>query len=89
MNCWTNLIWLNVSYKILENQSDRVLFIITRSPEQYEDFDTTNEALDLDENKARRTLSDDLIDHKQKPNDPFFARRNYKDLVVFCVTILV
>ena len=54
------------------------LFIKTRSPEQDEDFDTTNEVLDVDEYKNCIVVFDAMLDSNQKTIDPFLQKEDIK-----------
>ena len=62
----------------LKNNTHRDLYIITTSPEQYEDFDTANEVLDIDEYRGGIVVFDDLLDSNQKAFVTFFTKGNIK-----------
>ena len=57
------------------------IFIITTSPEQYNDeFTTEEETREESEYERRIVVSDNILNYTEKQVDPFFARGRHEDL---------
>ena len=78
----------NAPIKKLKNNTHGEVLSKTRSPEQIEDSDTTNDVLDFEEHKGGVAVSDDMSYHKQKSVDTFFTRGRQKDLKFSCLYLL-
>ena len=76
--------------KLLKFNTQGQIFLKIRSPEQFEDSDTTNEVLDFEEHKGGVAVSDDMSYPKQKSVDTFLTRGRQKDLKLsFCICCFV
>ena len=73
--------------KKLKNIFIRDIFIITRSPEQYQhEFNTEEQIRELSEYDGGMVVFVDMSDDDQKAIDPFFTRGKRKDLEVYCLS---
>ena len=78
----------NPPMKLLKFNTQGQIFLKIRSPEQFEDSDTTNEVLDFEEHKGGVAVSDDMPYPKQKSVDTFFTRGRQKDLKISFLYLL-
>ena len=60
--------------------TERDLFIMTRSPEQCEAWDSIGKVLDIVESKGGVIVFDDMFDCHPKAIDPVFTRGGHKAL---------
>ena len=66
----------------LKDKTHGDLFIISMSPEQYDDFDTKIEALEFDEYNSCIAVFCDMLDSSHRTIDPFLKIGRQKDLDV-------
>ena len=66
----------------LENP-DREIKIITRSPSQYPQYESSQEISTIDDYKDCVVIFDDMLDHNQKEMCPFFTRGRHENIDVF------
>ena len=69
-----------LSVKKLKNDTLIDLFVQTRSPEQYEDFDAAKEVSDIDAYKSCIVVFGETLYSMQKAIDPLFTRSRLEDL---------
>ena len=66
----------------LENP-DREIKIITRSPNQYPNYETSQEISTIDDYKDCLVIFDDMLDYNQKEIHPFFTRGRHENIDVY------
>ena len=66
----------------LENP-DREIKIITRSPSQYPQYETSQEVSTIDDYKNCTVIFDDMLDSNQKELSPFFTRGRHENIDVY------
>ena len=71
--------------KVLEKRgSQRPIHIITRSPNQYPDYKTSNEIKPINKYKGSVVIFDDMLDARNSSQiDKFFTRGRHEDLDVY------
>ena len=62
---------------------DREIRIITRSPNQYPNYETSQEISTIDDYKDCTVVFDDMLDHNQKELCPFFTRGRHENIDVY------
>ena len=66
----------------LENPN-REIKILTRSPNQYPNYETSQEVSTIDDYKDCVVIFDDMLDHNQKEIHPFFTRGRHENIDVY------
>ena len=74
--------------KLLEKIGDqRPIHIITRSPNQYPNYKTSNEIKPINKYKGSVVIFDDMLGARNSSQvDEFYTRGRHEDLSVFCVS---
>ena len=74
--------------KVLEKIGcQRPIHIITRSPNQYPNYKTSNEIKPINKYKGSVVIFDDMLGAKNSSQiDEFFTRGRHEDLDVYCIS---